>query len=105
MGQRLRADILAQMGAGATEADAAALDDVNFTDVALRSLRTTLFEPALRVLEAEFEDQPLVRAELLHTTAKTMMGAGLGDAAEAPQRRALELRTELLGERHWDTLD
>ncbi len=104
MGQLLRAEIVERLDEADTTT-AAALDRVDFTGVALESLDSSFFAPALRVLDEQFGDQPVLQARLLQATARRMLGAGLREAAATPQRRALELRTELLGERHPDTLE
>ena len=104
MGQLLRAEIVGRLDEADTTT-ASALDRVDFTGVALESLDSSFFGPALRVLDEQFGDQPVLQARLLQATARRMLGAGLSEAAATPQRRALELRTELLGARHPDTLE
>ncbi len=81
-----------------------ALASVNFTDAALTSMRRNMFEPALETIDREFAGQPLLRARLLQVTATTMRELGISDRTEAPQTQALEIRRELLGDEHPDTL-
>ncbi|HZW09796.1 MAG TPA: serine/threonine-protein kinase [Phycisphaerales bacterium] len=117
MGERLRGLILEESareiagravgdaaGAGAAQDLADALGAVNFTNVALGSLRANIFDRALAAIDEQFAGQPAVMARLLQTLADTMGGLGLLDAAEAPLTRALELRRRLLGDEHPDTL-
>lgn len=81
------------------------LEGVNFTDLALAALDDHLFAQTLGAINAQFGEQPLVRARLMQTMATTMRNLGLRDQIEAPQREALEIRRRLLGSDHPDTLD
>jgi hypothetical protein len=117
MGARLRADILA-MHRVALEGEGLkgtaleqrvtsferALGGINFTSVALDALDETIFERALATIDSEFEEQPLIKAQLLQTIATTLQKLGLRDRANAPQTEALSLRRRLLGNAHADTL-
>ncbi len=80
------------------------LDGVDFTGLALESLEANVFDPALDAIDRQFEDQPLVRAQLQQTLATVLRDAGLLQAAEQPQREALEVRRRVLGDEHPDTL-
>jgi tetratricopeptide (TPR) repeat protein len=71
--------------------------DANFTNVARASLRRDLFEPTLAAVDAQFDDQPLVRARLQQQLAETLREVGLLELAAAPQRSALALRRAHLG--------
>jgi eukaryotic-like serine/threonine-protein kinase len=82
-----------------------ALDEVNFTDLARTSLDDNFFSTTLESIDAQFGDQPLVRARLLQTVATSMRQAGLGEASLESQKKALAIRREQLGEHHIDTLD
>jgi serine/threonine protein kinase/tetratricopeptide (TPR) repeat protein len=117
MGVRMRRAILDQRRAllaarGDDEATIASdlrgleqsLAGVNFTNVALGALDETVFERALMSLEADFSDQPLIKAQMLQTVAHTLLQLGLVDRATAPQFEALEIRRRLLGEEHPETL-
>jgi eukaryotic-like serine/threonine-protein kinase len=118
MGAGLRSDVesraraaLIAGGASAEAADAEVrelserLARVNFTDVALESLGTNIFDRAVAAAEQEFVDQPLVRARLLHATALTMNALGLFGRAEPTIESALSIRRETLGTDHAETLD
>ncbi|GEM_PF-744602 len=85
------------MEAARTALDAA-LEGINFTDLALATLDETLFDRALKAIDEQFAPQPLVQARLLNTIAYTMMNLGLIDRAMPPQQRALDIRKRVLGE-------
>lgn len=117
MGIRLRRDILDQRqavlqsrGMEDPEIEAAmkelesSLGGVNFTNVALNSLETNIFDRALKAIDEQFADQPLVKARLLQTVADTQRELGLLDAATAPQEDALEIRRRVLRDEHPHTL-
>ena len=76
----------------------------DLTSLALDALETNIFTPALRAIDAQFADQPALRASLLQTVASTMHALGLLEAAGAPQATALEIRRATLGDDHPDTL-
>ncbi len=80
------------------------LAGVNFTGVALDTLSEQVFGRALAAIDAQFGEQPLVRARLLQTAASTMREVGLHEAALAPQTAALDVRRERLGAEHPETL-
>lgn len=118
MGAALRADIetrarAAAVALGASESEVEAqvrelserLARVNFTDVALESLGTNIFDRAVAAAEQEFVDQPLVRARLLHATAVTMNAMGLYERAQTTIESALAIRREALGSDHADTME
>lgn len=110
MGQLLHENILSQVSSAldAVGGDAerthatltelsAALDHVNFTDTALAALQSNIFDKALQSADAELSEQPLVKAEILQSLASAMRDLGLGEAALEPQRQALQIRRESLG--------
>jgi len=118
MGVSLRLDIIERrraalegrgMDEDAIQAALVGLDrslaGVNFTDVALKTLDENIFDRALKAIEDQFGEQPVVKARLLQTLAETMRGAGLLDAATGPQTEALEIRRRELGDDHPDTLE
>lgn len=80
------------------------LAGLSFTDIALATLNRDMFEPTLATIEHQFSSQPLLRAPLLQVTATTMRELGMSDQAYPPQVEALEIRRELLGNEHLDTL-
>jgi eukaryotic-like serine/threonine-protein kinase len=77
----------------------------NFTDLALSTLDTDLFERSRVAIDEQFSEQPEVRARLLQTLASTLREIGLLDAAVEPQQLALEIRSEQLGKDDPATLD
>ncbi len=80
------------------------LTGVNFTDVALASMDRNIFEPTLATIDHEFAGLHLLRARLLQVTATGMRELGISERTEAPQSQALQIRRELLGDKHPDTL-
>ena len=87
------------------EALEAILAGVNFTNTALATLDSGIFEHARKTIDQQFVDKPAVRASLLQTLASTMREVGLVSQAVAPQQVAVALRTETLGRRHPATLE
>ncbi|MDE0960107.1 MAG: serine/threonine-protein kinase [Planctomycetota bacterium] len=72
------------------------LGRIDFTGMSLKTLEEQYFSRTLRAID-QFEDKPLVQAQLLNTVAQILVGIGLYKAAEDPQSRSLEIRRELLG--------
>lgn len=70
---------------------------VNFTDLALGTLEENIFDRSIAAVDAQFGDQPLVRARLLQTIGITMTELGLLDLAADPLARAIEIRSGVLG--------
>ncbi len=116
MGDRLRESFLERVRRAA-EADPtlAGSDDalarvnrlasrVNFTTLAIRSLNESVLQRYVASINAQFVDQPALRAELLQQLATTMNALGLGADAEPVLRQALGLRQSELGSDHADTL-
>jgi tetratricopeptide (TPR) repeat protein len=97
MGVRLRHAILDAAPPERADGLAADLDGVNFTNIALGSLRENVFERTIRLINERFEGQPLVRARLLHSMAETLLQLGLTEMAREPLEFALATRRELLG--------
>ena len=80
------------------------LAGASFTNLALDTLEDNIFNRALAAIEADFSDQPEVRAKLLYTVGESMADLGLLEAAEVPTEQAVNiLRTEL-GDEHPNTL-
>ncbi len=111
MGARLREDLLSEARAVRERAglepariDAVAaelerlLAGVNFTNVGVKSLDRNVLQRALRAIDEQFAGQPAVQARLLHTAAQTFEELGLYDEALPPQRRALQIRRQVLGD-------
>jgi len=93
-----------QIAAALAELESA-LAGVNFTNVALETLDANIFERALTAIDAQFADQPLIRARLLQTVASTLIELGLLERATTPQRIALDIRRSTLGDEHPHTLE
>jgi serine/threonine protein kinase len=66
-------------------------------------LRTVL-DRAAQKIEGRFTNQPVVEAAVRLTLARTYDGLGEYEAAETQAQRAVDLRTEVLGAEHPDTL-
>ncbi len=94
------------------EADRAALTDsfrrgwarVNATDAAAALIDRTILRPAVKAIEEQFKEQPLVDAQLRQALSERYRDLGLNDAAFPLQESALATRRRLLGEDHVDTL-
>lgn len=111
-GLRSRLEGLFDGQEGGAERVAAALSEydqmvagADFTGLALDSLREQVLEPTLQAIDQELMDVPLVRAQLLQSIAVTAKELGLLEFANTPQRTALELRREELGDGHRLTLE
>src|SRR5262249_37511139 len=117
MGKRIRQDLLVDASGGLKRAGASTEDitakqeqlsrllaDANPTNVALKALDENIFARALKAADAQFKDQPVVKARLLQTLAETMTDLGLLESATAPQTEALAIRRRHLGAEHADTL-
>lgn len=118
MGEGLRDDIIARhiasmerngvTGTELRQKDRSAqsmLARVNFSDLARDALQDNIFDNALQTIDEQFANQPPVRARLLQTVAITQRAVGLDRQAGVPQREALAIRREHLGDAHPDTLD
>jgi serine/threonine protein kinase/DNA-binding winged helix-turn-helix (wHTH) protein/tetratricopeptide (TPR) repeat protein len=82
-----------------------ALQDVNFTDLAMGQLNTYSFAPALKAIEEDYKDEPLLQAQLWKNTADTLFLLGQYKDAVDPYERALTQRRKLLGPDHPLTLE
>jgi tetratricopeptide (TPR) repeat protein len=80
------------------------LHAVNATDAAVALLDRTVLAPAVRAIEEQFADQPLVGASLRTTLGAVYRTLGRSEESLALHRRAYELRGAALGEEHQDTL-
>jgi len=100
----LRRLILADAANGAS-AITDSLSTVGFTDIARETLREIYFVRTIDAIDEQFRDQPSIQAQLLQSTATAMSRLGLFYAAEAPQRRALELRRTHLSQDDPRTLE
>ncbi len=80
-----------------------AIGAVNPTNLALKTLDEHLLARAADTIESSFADQPLTEASLRQTLANTYTGLRLPGALPH-QERALEIRRDVLGADHPDTL-
>ncbi|TVQ51039.1 MAG: serine/threonine protein kinase [Phycisphaerales bacterium] len=75
-----------------------ALANVNFTNLARRSLQDTIFRRALLTVDEQFADQPEIRARLLQRIAGTMNHLGMLEDAIEPQVEVVALKRRLYGD-------
>ncbi|MEM8681250.1 MAG: tetratricopeptide repeat protein, partial [Planctomycetota bacterium] len=80
------------------------LERVNFTTITLNTLHDNVLAKAEASINAQFVDQPLVRARLLQSLARTNFEHGLLASALQPLQEATRLRVEHLGEDDQETL-
>lgn len=80
------------------------LQQVNFTDIGVKSLEVNVIDRAIKTMDEDFEEQPAVLASLLHNTAKTLESLGRYSRAIEVQQRGLSIREELYGDEHKDTI-
>ncbi len=104
MGDGLREALIGAHPPGERAELSQRLEGVNFTRLMLGTLRENLFERTIDAIDSQFENQPLVRAQLLQSTAVTWAQLGLLALVIDPQTRALELRRAELGDEHPETL-
>jgi tetratricopeptide (TPR) repeat protein len=69
-------------------------------DVTVRQV----LDEAAGSIDESFDQQPLIEAELRHTIGNTYLALGLFEASEPHVQRAVDIRRDLLGEEHPDTL-
>jgi serine/threonine protein kinase/tetratricopeptide (TPR) repeat protein len=118
MGAAIREDLLLEAGeswrrAGLADSEVAArtsqlaslLEDVNFSNTAMRTLDQTIFERALTDIDAQFKERPLLRAAMLQSLATAMTALNLHTRAVAPQLDALHTRESMLGPDAPETLE
>jgi serine/threonine protein kinase len=77
---------------------------VNATDAARDLINRTMLEPAVKTIDSEFKDQPVVGATLQRALAELYQQFGLYAAGIQLEQQALATRRRLLGEEHPDTL-
>ncbi|MEM0984160.1 MAG: serine/threonine-protein kinase [Planctomycetota bacterium] len=94
-----------EMGLSIENAIGDSLEDVNFTTVAMAALRENIFDNTLAAIEEEFDNEPLLKARLLHSSANTMLRLGLVEPALAPQQESVKIRAEILGEQDLSTVE
>ncbi|HNO77879.1 MAG TPA: serine/threonine-protein kinase [Phycisphaerae bacterium] len=104
MALQLRSDLLSGIPQEERSTFESLVGDVNFVDYARSTLEHNFFDRAVKSVESQFEDQPLLQATLLQDLATTMRELGLLDSAVAPQERSLAIRRQELGDEHYDSL-
>lgn len=80
------------------------LQAINATDAAVAMLDRTVLAPAVITIDSQFSDQPIVDATLRTTLAGIYYILGQREQALSLYRRAYELRRDVLGDHHVDTL-
>ena len=80
------------------------LERANLTTVALNTLNDNILQKTLTSVNDQFADQPLVRARLLQSIARTYFELGLLQDAREPLEEVIRLRAEHLGEDDQETL-
>ncbi|MEK6703220.1 MAG: serine/threonine-protein kinase [Planctomycetota bacterium] len=103
-GLLLRERVLAAAGPERAALVGESLVGINFTDVAKEALNEGIFRRSIAVIDERFADQPKVRAQLLHTIARTLLDLGLLEQAVDPLQRALAMRRSELGDDDRQTL-
>jgi serine/threonine protein kinase/tetratricopeptide (TPR) repeat protein len=104
MGADLRRRMFAALPADGRDVLEPALARLNFTSLALDTLSDGILQGMIAAIDAQFAEQPLVRARLLQSLATAAKELGLFDLADGPQSRALSIRRNALGEDHPSTL-
>jgi tetratricopeptide (TPR) repeat protein len=74
------------------------------TETVRNLIDTTILKPAVKAVDEQFKDQPLLDAQLRETLAWLHQSMGLHDAAASLQRNAFESRRRAQGLEHPDTL-
>jgi non-specific serine/threonine protein kinase/serine/threonine-protein kinase len=78
---------------------------VNPTNVGLRLLDEQVLARAAKTIEEEFAEEPRIAARLQHALSVTYQVLGLYDQAERHAHRARDIREQILGVDHRDTLE
>ncbi len=107
--QRMGLGLRSAVFESASEETHAQLEDnlagVNFTSIAMGALEDAIFERTIDAIGTEFQDQPLLKAQMLQSMSDTLKDLGILHIAEATQIQALDIRRARLGDDHPDTLD
>lgn len=117
MGARIRDDFAAELvsswrRSGLSEQERGELREafeqlsqaMNPTNLAIQTLDRNIFDQTLRAIDERFIGQPILRAQLLASTAVTMQQVGLLDRAHIAQSRALEVFEQVLGPNDPETI-
>jgi len=118
MGIRLQSNLLDQflteskkLGQSESEATAELADlekkfnRINFVDASLDLLEENIFKRAERVIESQYKDKPLLAASLLHAIGVSLRELGKLDSAESSLRKECEIRLNIQGSDHGDTIN
>lgn len=110
MGSRLREDFALELEeswrrAGLDETERQRLrssfeelsERINPTNLAIQALDRNIFDQTLNAIDDRFASQPVLRAQLLSSTALTMRQVGLLDRAFVAQSRAVKVYEDTLG--------
>jgi eukaryotic-like serine/threonine-protein kinase len=116
-GKELSTDVLAQLRASLEKAGVSESErnvqmgsfesqwkKVNTTDAARDLIDRTILRPAIKAIDAQFKDQPVVDATLRQALADRYGDLGLLDDALLLQREALAIRRRVLGDDNKATL-
>jgi eukaryotic-like serine/threonine-protein kinase len=88
-----------------SEAIAAWLERVNFTDVTTKQLDAFYFEPTLNAINQNFSASPLLQARLLQALGEALLKTGQYQKADEVIAAALAQRSKLLGNGDPTTLE
>jgi serine/threonine protein kinase len=80
------------------------LRPTNWTSIAVEALARSILEPSQRAVDEQFDEQPLLRASLLESLARSQVNLGRFEAAAALRDQALALCERELGASHPTTL-
>lgn len=80
------------------------IEGVNFTSLALSAIDHAVLQPSHATINAQFADDPELRARMLQRLGVTMYTLGLPASTEPVLVEALDIRREALGDGHEDTL-
>jgi non-specific serine/threonine protein kinase/serine/threonine-protein kinase len=81
------------------------LDSVSMTDAARQVIDASILTPASAAITERFGDDPATEARLRHAVARTYRHLGMPAKAMPEFERSYELREQLLGPDHRDTLE
>jgi len=76
----------------------------NATNLALNVVDKNVLSRAVKAIQKDFTDKPLIRASLQYTVADTYMAIGLFEPAIQLEEASLQIRRRVLGDDHPDTL-
>lgn len=102
IGEAMRKDLLVRLAnpgdaAQGSDGSATPIEQINFTSVAIASLRDTMLTRYRQSIDTQFADRPELRSRLLINLAAAMRNIGLHNDAEGLVSEAVALRTKALG--------